>query len=43
MSTWTFGSPFALALQDGSVLVAAYRGDTDTAVGIDWWRLDPNP
>jgi hypothetical protein len=24
------------------VLVAAYRGDTDAAIGIDWWRLDPD-
>ena len=42
MATWTFGSPFVLALRDGSVLVAAYRGDTDAAIGIDWWRLDPD-
>ncbi|HVA88079.1 MAG TPA: sialidase family protein [Candidatus Saccharimonadales bacterium] len=42
MGTWTFGSPFALGLRDGSVLVAAYIGDTDAAIGIDWFLLDPN-
>ena len=42
MATWTFGSPFALPLPDGSVLVAAYVGDTDADVGVNWYRLDPN-
>ena len=42
MSSWTFGSSFALALADGNVLICAYVGDTDVAIGIEWWRLDPN-
>lgn len=42
MSSWTFGSSFALPLADGVVLVCAYVGDTDAAIGIEWWRLDPN-
>jgi len=42
MQTWTFGLPFALPLADGSVLVAAYVGAVDTAIGIDWFVLDPN-
>ena len=41
MQTWTFGSSFALPLRDGSVLVAGYLGDSDAAIGISWWRLDP--
>jgi hypothetical protein len=42
MQTWTFGSSFALPLGDGTVLVCAYRGDTDAAIGIDWYLLDPD-
>ena len=42
MGTWTFGSPFALSVADGLVLVAAYVGDTDEALGINWYLLDPD-
>jgi hypothetical protein len=42
MASWTFGSPFALPLADGTVLVSAYVGRTDAAVGISWYLLDPN-
>ena len=42
MASWTFGSPFALPLEDGTVLVSAYVGETDAAVGINWYLLDPN-
>jgi len=42
MSSWTFGSPFALPLADGTVLVSAYVGPHDGAIGINWYLLDPN-
>jgi hypothetical protein len=42
MAGWTFGSPFALPLADGTVLVSAYVGPDDAAVGINWYVLDPN-
>jgi hypothetical protein len=42
MQTWTFGLPYALALPDDHVLVAAYLGDSDAAIGVTWWRIDPN-
>ena len=42
MQTWTFGLPFALARPDGKVLVARYLGDSDAAIGINWYLLDPD-
>ncbi len=42
MAGWTFGSPFALPLADGTVLVSAYVGADESAVGISWFVLDPN-
>jgi hypothetical protein len=41
MASWTFGSPFALPLADGTVLVSAYVGEHESAVGISWYLLDP--
>ena len=41
MASWTFGSPFALPLADGTVLVSAYVGADESAVGISWYLLDP--
>src|SRR5262249_10557385 len=41
MAWWTFGSPFALELNDGNVLVTAYIGARDDAIGINWYVLDP--
>ena len=41
MASWTFGSPFALPLADGTVLVSAYVGADESAVGINWYLLDP--
>jgi hypothetical protein len=41
MAGWTFGSPFALPLADGKVLVSAYVGADESAVGINWYLLDP--
>jgi hypothetical protein len=41
MGSWTFGSPFALPLADGTVLVSAYVGPEDGNVGINWYVLDP--
>ena len=42
MASWTFGSPFALPLRDGTVLVSAYVGEREDAIGINWYLLDPN-
>jgi hypothetical protein len=42
MAAWTFGSPFALPLSDGTVLISAYVGADESAVGINWFLLDPN-
>lgn len=42
MASWTFGSPFALPLADGNVLVSAYVGADESAIGINWYLLDPN-
>ena len=42
MASWTFGSPFALALDDGTVLVTAYIGAHENAIGINWYVLDPD-
>ena len=42
MQTWTFGLPFALARPDGKVLVACYLGDSDAAIGLNWYLLDPD-
>ena len=42
MQSWTFGSPFALPLADGTVLVAAYIGEVESALGGNWYLLDPN-
>ena len=41
MASWTFGSPFALPLADGTVLVSAYIGADENAVGINSYVLDP--
>jgi hypothetical protein len=42
MASWTFGSPFALPLADGTVLVSAYVGAAEDAIGINWYLLDPD-
>ena len=42
MSSWTFGSPFALPLADGTVLVCAYVGAREDALGVNWYVLDPD-
>ncbi len=41
MASWTFGSPFALPLADGMVLISAYVGADENAIGINWYVLDP--
>ena len=42
MSSWTFGSPYALRLNDGTVLVCAYAGEHEGALGVNWYLLDPD-
>jgi hypothetical protein len=42
MSSWTFGSPYALRLNDGTVLVCAYVGEREGALGVNWYLLDPD-
>jgi hypothetical protein len=38
MSAYTYGTPFAVALPDGDVLVVYYQGDPG-AIGVRWARL----
>lgn len=42
MNAWTFGSGYAEALADGTVLIAVYQGASPEAIGIDWYLVDPN-
>ena len=40
MQAWTFGTPFALPLPTGEVLVTAYVGERPDAIGVRWYRLE---